>query len=269
MNENAELLLTQIFMHILNKSQEVSTVRRLAYYGFSQSTVKTKEEARRTAYSIANESEFDKLFTDKKKFFEIVGGVDKMADMLAEKEIITYQTAIDATSLVLTHTYVDAAAFDYCRVIEMVSPQSWEKYVIDRKLTLKDLKEKTYEDVLHQNVSRFVKSLEKESLIEKIDRIFEICQPPAGYVFIKGYAFDKSRLIKLDKLRHSFVHGEGLKQPIRDCKDELYFLQQTAIFLLGLLHEKFDIRLCPTLYHEYLINTAKQQSKTSADLNTL
>ena len=258
MNEAAELLSTQIFWRIFNKSQDVETIRRLANHGFSQMAVKAKIEAQQIAHFVANSPEFDEIFTNKEAFFKISGGVDKFANMQAERNINTYQVAIDAASLILTHSYLDATAFDYCRVIEMVSPQSWEKFVSDRKFTVKELKGKTYGDVLHQHVNRFVKSLERASLIEKTDRIFEICPPPLGYVFIQGYEFNRDRLIKLDELRHDIVHGDGLKQPISACEDELLFLQRTAMFLFGILSKKFNVRISPTLWVEDLKRSAGQ-----------
>jgi len=261
MNEQADLLLTKIFMRILQRFEEIATIRRVSFYGLSQSTAKTNAAARQTAHSIANDPYFDKMFHDKKGFFDIVGGVDKMASMMAENQISTYKASIDATSIILAHSCVDAAAFDYCKIIEIVSISSWEKFIADVKMPLKEIKGKEYDKILAQKVRKFVASLERESLMYKIDRIFEVCQPPQGFAFITDYEFDKDRLVKLDKLRHEIIHGEGLKKPLENCGDDVHFLRQTAVFLMGPLHERFDVHICPTLLKEDMQRSANLKQK--------
>ena len=55
--------------------------------------------------------------------------------------------ANDAASLVFAQSIVDAAAWSYLKVGAMVDPATWEGQIDDRKVGVKDLKAKSYEDI--------------------------------------------------------------------------------------------------------------------------
>jgi len=89
--------------------------------------------------------------------------------------------------------------------------------------------------------------LERESLLSKIDKLFQICKPPAKFSPIKKYTYDRHRLVKLDELRHEIVHGEGLKSPMIDCENEIIYMKNTANLLMALLNHAYGLKLNP--YH--------------------
>ena len=92
---------------------------------------------------------------------------------------------------------------------------------------------------------RFLDDLEKESLIKKVDKLFQICQPHNDYAPIKDYKFSKERLLALDKNRHDIVHKDIPIKPLPGGDDDIWFLFQTTMYLMGLVNMKFGLKMDP------------------------
>jgi hypothetical protein len=133
-------------------------------------------------------SQFQNIFHNREKFLGSVGGLEGIARDTANANIDSYQTSIDASSIILAHSALDAAAFDYCKAIEMVAPLDvWEQFVKKKKIELTDLKGQTYEKVLKDKIKKYVNDLDYKSLLEKMDKIFQLCEPPSGFSPINNY----------------------------------------------------------------------------------
>ena len=253
MNEKAELLFTQIFFRTFTRFFEVDSFRRATKQTMPYAKELAQEESHGIVRSLAYDSEYDKLFIDKEGFFRELGGVEAFSLRMAEKQIESYQTSIDASSIVLAHSIIDAAAFDYFLVIEMVAPlEDWDPFINKRQVVLENLKNRSYEDIVRQTISKYIQELERKSLLEKIDKLFQICKPPAKFYPIRNYVYNRDRIEKLDSLRHDIVHGDGLPSPLVTCDQDIKYMQKTSNFLMALVNHKYDIKMNTTLYKEYL-----------------
>ena len=85
-----------------------------------------------------------------------------------------------------------------------------------------------------------------ESLINKTDLLLEICKP-SGPPSNPNYKFDAAKLKAIDKLRQDIVHGDLLGTAIADIGEKLEYLRNTWMYFFMLMHERFRLRLDPTM----------------------
>lgn len=79
--------------------------------------------------------------------------------------------------------------------------------------------------MLNLVLNEYLKELERRSLLTKIDLLVARCKPPADWSPIDGYQFDRSRLQRLDELRHKIVHGSGLVEVNPTTEDDFKHFQ--------------------------------------------
>jgi hypothetical protein len=155
----------------------------------------------------------------------------------------SFSVAIDAASLVFAHSILDDAAFQYCRVTAIISPSSWEQFVLKQKVNLEEIRNNDYEGLLRQKIEGYLGNLEREALIKKSQKLFEICKPEPDFKPITEFSYDNSRLERLDLLRHDIVHGSGTEKGLPNGDDDLRFLQQCGLYLMMLVNQRFDVKV--------------------------
>jgi hypothetical protein len=104
----------------------------------------------------------------------------------------------------------------------------------------------TYEEVLSGVLAHYLKQLERESILKKIDLIFRACtQAGASWSRGKGfvYVFDRGRLERLDRLRHELIHGDALGMPIRNALEDLHYMLNTAIYLTLMIGDRYSLTI--------------------------
>ena len=248
MKQDAEKLFTEIFFRTTKRFSEIITFRWFNNQALPHVKDLIVKEHNEFVHDLSHGSEYAEFFTDRNGFFDKIGGADSLVESMVREQVETYQSSIDASSLVLAHSAIDASAFDYLRVIGFIAPiDQLEHFVIKKTITLEELKEKTHDEILKDKITKFIVGLERESLLSKIDKLFQICKPPAKFSPIKKYTYDRHRLVKLDELRHEIVHGEGLKSPMIDCDNEIIYMNNTANLLMALLNHAYGLKLNP--YH--------------------
>jgi hypothetical protein len=138
--------------------------------------------------------------------------------------------------------------YDCCRVTALHAPGDWEQDLKSKQVRLLDAKSKSYDQLLQVKVDEHLKSLERESLLFKADRLFARCNPPSGWSPMIGYTYDKGRVKSFDDQRHEIVHGKALGKSLTlfHVSDEsLHYVERTGVYFLGLINFKYGLRLDP------------------------
>jgi hypothetical protein len=166
--------------------------------------------------------------------------------------------SVDAASFVFIHSLLDAAALDYCRVAALLDISPWADLVSRRQISLAEMRDTTYDAVARAMVDRYLKQLERESVVRKIDVLYRACPPARGAASgVRGYTFDRERVERLDKRRHDIIHGSGLGKPIHDAHADLEFLLHTANHLLILVADRFGLKINPSYAKDYYARKAE------------
>lgn len=167
------------------------TFRRLSDLGLPVAASALKQENLDLANAILKDPSYDKFFKDRKVAVEFFGGPEVMATNTTNEELLKYSRIVDAAALVFVHSAVDAAVSDLCRVTMLLDPASWERYVDGMKISLADAKEVGVEKLMKAKLEAHLYALEKEAIAKRIDRLFAICKPEAGYIAIRGLSGDR------------------------------------------------------------------------------
>jgi len=168
-----------------------------------------------------------------------LGGMEGITQGFVSQHLSAYEAAIDGASLILAHSVLDSAVYEYCRVTATARPADWESLVEGRKVAMSSLKGSCYEDLLEAKVAEFVKDFERESILKRADRLLAICQPEA--TSSKGYKYSRERLQQLDDLRHSIVHGRSAYSRLPGIDNDIYFLQATNYFFYNLVMTRYQL----------------------------
>jgi hypothetical protein len=242
---SSEKLFAQTFHSGTNRFGIVSSFRRVAQLGLPAATPLVYQEWLDFAQLLFHDPEYDKMFTDKQKVIEITGGVEGIGAKMAEDQIDWFRATVDAASLVFSHSVLDSVALDYCRVTAIHSPKDWVKYIGQKKINISDMVGRSYDEIVWEKIDELIDSYDRESLLFKIDRLFQICRPGRDFDPIHDYKFDHDRLVALDKMRHDIVHGSGPIMTLPRGDEDIWFIQQTAGYLMALVNMRFNIKINP------------------------
>jgi hypothetical protein len=124
--------------------------------------------------------------------------------------VAAFEYALDAACLIFAHSVLDSAALDWCRVCARAAPNDLLHRIDQKRFTVSEIKETSFPELQQRAIEQFFESLERESLIKKLDLMFELCRPRPGFQGLRGYRYDRDRIVALDNLRHEFVHGDGV-----------------------------------------------------------
>ncbi len=167
-----------------------------------------------------------------------------LSSSMAAADIENAQAAVDAASVIFAHSILDGAAFECCRISSIAAPMDWESEVKERMVRPGGLKDSPYEGLVRDAVEKFVLSLDRASLLTKIDLLFARCRPPSGETLMVGYVFSRDRIVAFDRLRHDIIHGAG-PRVIPSLDADLDYLSRTMFFFVGLLNHRYKLKLDP------------------------
>jgi hypothetical protein len=239
----AEEIATKTFFGTMMRWGTIRNFRRVAELGLPNASATLLRENQEFAERVRDSSGMDRWFTNREEFMRVSGGVERLAETLTGTQRDQFQAAVDAASLIYAHSLVDAAAHDYLRACRVVAPTDFLQLMGDRKVSLRDVSTSTFDEVLRPKLNDYLSELERESLITKVEKLFALSQPPAGFDPVENYAYDPDRLKRLDEKRHDLVHGAGPAAPIPTIDADLEFLERTQIFLFTLVNERYGIKL--------------------------
>lgn len=242
-----EKLFAQTFNSIASRFSVVNSLRRVANLGLPAATPKVYGEWLAFAHQLFHDPQYENMFLDKKAALQAAGGIEGMGKSMAENQVSMFKAAVDAASLVFAHSIVDSAALDFLRVTAAHNHLDWVPFIEQKKIPISALGGCTYDDIVRDTVAQYIDSLDRQSLMTKVDRLFQICRPEPNFEPMSDYKFDRDRLVKLDRLRHDIVHGSGPVTTLEDGDNDVWFLQKTAFYFMGLVNMRYDTRIDPML----------------------
>jgi hypothetical protein len=239
----ANRLCTEVFMRSVKRFAWISSFRRTASLGLHLSFRERREEWMLRMHELEANPAYKGVLVSLSSEAPKTSDWSRVADALAQGETKNSSVALDAASLVFAHSILDDAAFQYCRVTAMVSQSSWERFALDKKIKLGEARDQDYGSLLAQKTEECLNKLERESLLLKIGKLFEVCQPDANFKPMGVYSYDRERLENLDKLRHSIVHGSGPVHKLPNGDDDIQFMDLTAMYLMMLVNARFGVQI--------------------------
>ncbi|MDP8266262.1 MAG: hypothetical protein P9M07_04875 [Candidatus Aceula meridiana] len=253
MNENAERLFTTSWINATQKIHQISQFRRAYFSLENEINGKFQQEAERFVSEMEKGSQYDSIFIDKKGFFDSSGGSGEIAKSMAKLDADNTKNFFDASVLIFAHSVIDSFLYDMIKVVKEVSVLSFAGRYGEKKVKFLDIQKKE-EEIISEFIEK--EKLERKSLLDKIDILFALCEPPKGYQPIRDYLFDIEEIKKMDACRNQAVHED-----VSSLGDKWTFdsfrVSQALSYFMCLVHEKFNVKINPTLWKESLKEKAK------------
>jgi hypothetical protein len=255
----AEQLAAEIFGRTMSAWNAVHTFRWMGQLGLPYAREQADWRHKETTREYATAEEYANLFRDGgRERLGAQGFFEKAAEEMTKVAVSTFEAISDAAALIFAHSVLDGAVLDWCRVCATAEPNDFLPYIEKRRVALSNVKQSSFFELRDTEIEYFLRLLEKESLIKKLDIVFELCRPPRYFAGMRDYRYDRDRIIALDQLRHDYVHRGilGVRLPRGD--DDLSYLFKTTHFLLPLVNQRYGIRLDPNLVFPVLGDRPKQ-----------
>lgn len=180
------------------------------------------------------------LLKDKVGF--LAAGMDKsMPRQMTDAAVHNFVYTLDAATIVFAHSILDAAIFDCLRICAIAAPDSWRENLGARKVSLNEVALKSASDLLREAIESELTRLERESLLGKVDRTFQLCKPEKQEYLTNGFRFERDRLVKLDELRHNVVHDPSTVVSFGTLSDDLDFMQKSGLHIFSMVGDKFGL----------------------------
>jgi hypothetical protein len=162
---------------------------------------------------------------------------------MTEGAITNARAAIDAASLIFAQSVLDDCAWSYLKVCSLAAPSDWSPIIAEKKASFASYYGKSHEEIRDEMIQEKLKQLERDSLLKKVDLLFQICSLPSGYAPINNYIYDRERLVRIDDARHGIIHRNDMGKPVINIDDDLDFISKTVNYLMALVNEKYDVQL--------------------------
>jgi len=239
----ATKLFTEASLRTVRGFGLISSFRRIASLRLESSVNQIYDDWRVSMDALLTDPDYEGILVPIDPNATKLPNMSRIARQAAELEMDNFGVAVDAACLVFAQSILDDAALQYCRVTSIVSPSSWEPFVINRTVKLEDVRNENYQSLLTAKIEDSLNKLERESLLMKFEKVFQICQPKPDFKPIKGFSFDRSRLESLDRLRHAIIHQTGPVQRLPKGDDDLHFMKLCAVYLMSLVHHCFGVKV--------------------------
>jgi len=243
--ETPQELYARAFNGITSRFTVVTALRRVAELGMPAAAPHVYKEWLGFTHQLFHDPHFDKMFVNKQEALEAAGGVEAMGMNMAQNQLSMFKAAVDAASLVFAHSIVDSALLDFLRVTVAHNHMDWFDFIQQKKIQLSSLKNDSFDEIAKGKVLEYLESLDRESLLVKVDRLFAVCRPRPDFNPMDDYTFDRGRLEKLDKLRREIVHGSGAVTQLEHGDEDIWFLEKTCFYFFALVNMRYDTRLDP------------------------
>ena len=139
---------------------------------------------------------------------------------------------------------LDGAIEDYCKVSALLRVSDWEEFVQQEKVTLGEVRNAKFDELLRDAVFGHLKRLGNKSLLNKIEVLQSICKPGTTEI-LKDYRFDGDRLSRFDLLRREIIHNEGLGAATGNPEQDLQYVERTNIYLSALITHRYGLLIGP------------------------
>ena len=172
---------------------------------------------------MANIPAYDRLFHSSRQ--ELADGTyrTRVSGIITnELEKALRRTA--AASLVFAHSVFEGCVYDLLRMTVEAGPEDWLPLINNKQVTVSDLATQNKGDLLLRLVEERFRSLERQSILEKIDRLFAIVAHPPNRPRFPQYVYDRARVEQIDQMRHAAVHEDPLGYDPRRLKDDVDYL---------------------------------------------
>ena len=158
----------------------------------------------------------------------------------------TTYAQVDAATLIFYHSILDGVVFDCLRVTALQAPGDWEEDFANAQVGLLEARDQAYDKLLRSKIDKRLETLERESLLTKVGKLFARCKPEPNWSPMHGYVYDQASIKRFDDQRHEIVHGAAVGKPLalfQVTDESLFYLLRTGIFFILLINMRYGLHV--------------------------
>lgn len=227
-----------VWIKLTTDLEGVLTFRKMGMLGLESATAKLYASNVQFVREDLVSGDFKHFLKDPDAFVR-EGHDSTLIKAMTEGAVGCFEQSLNSAALVFAHSILDSALHDCLWISAFSAPQDWMEYVAKKNIPLSELETKSPAEHLKVAVSIELDRLERESLLKKVDRLFQLCKPKKQTYLTNGFRFDRGRLEKLDALRHAIVHAPGRLRQFPELADDLDFLRKSGLHILAMLSETY------------------------------
>jgi hypothetical protein len=160
--------------------------------------------------------------------------------------VTSARTIMDAASLVFAQAVLDDCALAHLRVCSLACPEDWDQFFTDKKIPFSSAG-KQVEEIRQSLIDDKLGKLAFDSLLAKLDLLFQLCTPSRDFAPINNYSYDRDRIRRIDERRQGIIHRNTMTEPHASIDDDLEYTSKTANYLMGLVNQKYGVQINPLL----------------------
>jgi hypothetical protein len=185
-----------------------------------------------------------------------------IAETMTKSALSEAQGSIDAASLIFAHSVLDDLATETCKVIAVADPMCWENAVVDKKISIADIRESSFDQLYRKLLDKYLNSLgRQEALTRRIDIIHQRCPPLGAFVMTEAsYKYNSAKILEVDSERQEIIHRVRWDIPSSTIVADIDYMDNTCRYLIWLVVCKYELQI--DLAHWFELNTAKQSNES-------
>lgn len=152
------------------------------------------------------------------------------AEAVVEHQSESLIAVVDSALLIAMHAVLDDSVHQLLRALFQEAPDRCEDLVARKKVDLGEVRAQDYMTLLKGQLADLENSLERSSLLKKVDTLLSVLKPEPGSLNTERYSFSRGRLEELDQLRHQLVHDSG-PRTLPTIDEDLEYLQYVLFTL--------------------------------------
>ena len=245
--------LNRAFWITFKQIGSLSTFYSVMVGDLSSGAAKQMLEMKSTCEEIYKDGTLASWLTESEKVNDFYKLIQEQQHQVHQKIIDDAKKARDAIAIVFAHGILDASVYRYLEVLSLALPESFKIYTKNKKVCLLDVESNSYDKLHRQKIKEFMeRKVEKESLIYKLDIFHEITKP-LDTQMNPNYNYEREKLVKFDKARHSIVHKNDWSSYAIDFTKESFYWGLLNFYLLKLVVKRTGLKLSQKGGYKYLL----------------
>lgn len=245
--------LNHVFYTTLQLLGKLSTFYSIMLNGLPSGSDIQISELERTGDELYEDGMLASMLTEPEKVNEFYEILKKQKQQVHQRIKADAKKALDAAAIVYAHGILDASVYGYLEVLSLASPDSFRIYAEGKKVSLSDVKLKSYDQIYKEKIKEFMeKTVENSSLIYKLDKLHKITKP-TNTNLNPEHKYEREKLVEFDKARHNIVHGNDWSSYSMDFTKEFYHWNLLNFYLLRLVVEKTGLKLSQEGGNKYFL----------------
>jgi hypothetical protein len=189
---------------------------------------------------MANDPSYDRDFSESRQ--ELANGTyrTRVSGIIAN-DLKSALRRTAAASLVFAHSVFESCVYDLLRMTVEAGPEDWLPQIRNKQVIVADLAIHDVDEILFQLVEERYRSLERRSVLEKIDTLFAVVAPPPNRKRFTQYIYDRARIEQIDQSRHAVVHKDPLSYDPTKLKVDIEYLRVSVLWLGVPVLDKYNL----------------------------